>query len=99
MACAKFGIEETKKIITDGLDSYKRRVDPHEQQQTVPRALLFAATNGDVHLDGVFALLRREPSLCACCLLHEPKIDVFGNLPYVLVFQTKEPKNKNLVRG
>lgn len=67
MACAKFGIEETKKVLTDGLDSCKRRMDPHEQQQTVLKSLLFAATSGNVHLDGVFTLVRREPSLC--CLL------------------------------
>ena len=55
--CSHFGYKKVMKVIVDTLACYSNT------PVNVPEALLSAALDENVHLDGVFFLLRRDPDL------------------------------------
>jgi hypothetical protein len=64
-ACYEFGTEKVTKIIEDVLVTGNHYDDEVESDgdcdNIILKALIYAATNSTVHLDGVYLLLRRDP--------------------------------------
>jgi len=73
IACKKYGNEQVEKIL-DGValntttTNTTTTATTKERHDTVLKTLVFAATEERVHLDGVYILLRREPSVLHCCV-------------------------------
>ena len=67
IACKKYGNEQVEKIL-DGvaLNTTTTATTTKEQHDIVVKSLMFAATEEIVHLDGLYILLRREPSVLQC---------------------------------
>jgi hypothetical protein len=64
MACEKFGNEEVTKVVEDTL-SAKRN---YTEDKKILECLISLAVDETVHLDGVFFILRRDPSIMARAL-------------------------------
>jgi len=62
MACVKFGNETVEGIVQKVVMDNRRNNDLE-----TTRALIYAATHKDVHIDSVFYLLQREPSILQSC--------------------------------
>ena len=64
VACKKYGNEQVEEIL-DGvaLNTTTTATTTKEQHDIVVKSLMFAATEEIVHLDGLYILLRREPSV------------------------------------
>jgi len=69
VACKKYGNEQVEEIL-DGvaLNTTTTATTTKEQHDIVVKSLMFAATEEIVHLDGLYILLRREPSVLHCCV-------------------------------
>uniref|UniRef100_A0A7S4AA89 Uncharacterized protein n=1 Tax=Pseudo-nitzschia australis TaxID=44445 RepID=A0A7S4AA89_9STRA len=73
VACQKHGKENVEKIIDDAWNTARARND---RKQIGLDALLYASAESTVHLDLVYFLLRRDPSLLHSAASHDiPLID------------------------
>ena len=76
VACKKYGNEQVDKILdgvalnttttTTTTATTATATATREQHDIVVKTLVFAATEERVHLDGVYIMLRREPSVLHC---------------------------------
>ena len=73
VACKKYGNEQVDKIL-DGVAlnttaaAAATATAIREQHDIVVKTLVFAATEERVHLDGVYMMLRRDPSVLHYCV-------------------------------
>ncbi|VEU41547.1 unnamed protein product [Pseudo-nitzschia multistriata] len=68
-ACWKYGRKETIQLIESTIADSSSRETTTMETECTRRALILAATNENISLDGVYFLLRRDPNLLHGCTI------------------------------
>ena len=90
-AVESFGREKVIKVVEEILGRYSVTTPIHTMQ-----ALMVAATDATIHLDGVYFLIRREPNVVVRSLLRQaPKEDEESPPPR----NTDDPYNKTVINN